>query len=120
MDKNDLIEQLQNGNFRKMNFTVFNFIDDNGYIIEIDNFYKRKHSIDDFQFMLFAVDADDKRLIKNNRKDIMTTIRAFKYEIENERQKKFSLCRIFIMKDLGIVIAVKPKSFNIASLFINN
>lgn len=119
MNKENLIQQLQDGNFKKLNFTIFNYLDDNGYIIEINNFYKKKHGIEDMQFMLFTINESEKKAIKNNRKEIMNNIYDFKYDVERNFQKEFAICRIYVIKELGIIIAVKPKLFDISSLFIN-
>lgn len=114
--KENLLEQLFTKPFRNLLFTVYNHIEDDGFVIEASNQDKENYGMDDFEFMKFDVSDDEKKAIKNKKSDIMHILNDFKYEVERERQPLFAHCRIYIMKDLGSVIAVKTKNFDVSEL----
>ena len=114
--KNELMEQLLSKPFKKMLFTPYNLIDDEGFVIEASNNDKKSYDMDDFEYLQFALDADDKKAIKTKKVDILNVFNDFKYEVEKVLQPKFAYCRIYVMKDIGVVIAVKLKSFDIKNL----
>lgn len=117
--KNELIEQLLNKPFKEMMFTPYNLIEDEGFVIEASGKDKETYGINDFEYLQFTLDADDKKAIKSNKKDIMTILTAFKYHIEKVCQPLFAYCRIYIMKEIGVVIAVKLKKYDIKELLIS-
>ena len=114
--KNELMEQLFTNPFKKMLFTPYNLIEDEGFVIEASNNDKESYGMEDFEYLQFKIDTEDKKAIKANKKDILNVFNDLKYEVEKQKQKPFAYCRIYIMKDLGSVIAVKLKSFDIAKL----
>lgn len=108
----NLLQQLYDKEFSDLRFTVYNFIESDGYVDEISAINGKKYDIDDFGFIVFDIPEDDKKGIKCGNAVTIQKYRVFKHYIENECQNKPE-CAIFIMKELGIVIAVKLKSYNI-------
>lgn len=108
--KEDLYEQLYTKPFRSLLFTVYNLIEDEGFVAEASNELKRTCDIDDFEFMKFDISADDMKLIKNKDPESINSILSLKRYIEKEKQKGFAFCRIYIVKDIGSVIAVRLKN----------
>lgn len=117
--KNELMEQLLNNPFKKMLFTTYNLIEDEGFVIEASNQDKKSYDMDDFEYCQFTLDVDDKKAIKAKKADILNVFNDFKYEVEKVLQPKFAYCRIYVMKDIGVVIAVKVKNFDIKKLLSN-
>lgn len=117
--KNELMEQLLNNPFKKMLFATYNLIEDEGFVIEVSNQDKKSYDMDDFEYCQFALDVDDKKAIKAKKVDILNVFNDFKYEVEKILQPKFAYCRIYVMKDIGVVIAVKVKNFDIKKLLSN-
>ncbi len=111
----ELIEQLYDGSFRDMMFTVYNFIDNDGYVREMSAIRNEKMGIEDFSFMMFDIPASDKTAIKSNNRETIQKYNDFKYYIEKECQKILQI-GIFVMKEFGVVIAVKPKHFDLSSI----
>lgn len=105
----ELKEQLNTKQFRNMLFTAYNVIVDDGFVAEASNFLKRNCDMDDFEFVKFDISEDDKKAIKRNDEEIINTINEFKTYVERELQKGFSACRVYTLKDVGSVIAVRLK-----------
>ena len=111
----ELLQQLYRKEFNNLRFTVYNFIDSDGYINEISAAHGEKYGIDDFEFIVFDISDEDKKAIKNGNAVTIQRYKAFKYYIEKECQTVPN-CAIFIMKELGIVIAVKLKHYDIGKM----
>ena len=110
-----LLQQLYEKDFNELRFTVYNFIENDGYVNEISAIHKLKYGIDDFEFIVFDIPEDDRNAIKHGNALVIQRYRVFKQYIEKECQEVPN-CAIFIMKELGLVIAVKLKTFNIREM----
>lgn len=110
-----LLSQLYNKHYVDLKFTVYNFIENDGYVNEISAVHNQKYDIDDFEFIVFDLPEDDSKAIKNSNAFVIQKYRTFKHYIEKECQT-IPNCSIFILKDLGIVVAVKLKTFDIKQL----
>lgn len=102
-----LIEQLYTLPFKKMLFTIYNFIVEDGYVRNL------KHQgldvdIDDLEYMIFQISEDDKNLIKRGKIDKFVLFKNF---IEKDIQSDRVKLGIFIMKEHGTLVAVRPKGF---------
>lgn len=102
-----LIEQLYTLPFKKMLFTIYNFIVEDGYVRNL------KHQgldvdIDDLEYMIFQISEDDKNLIKRGKIDKFVLFKNF---IEKDIQSDRVKLGIFIMKEHGALVAVRPKGF---------
>ena len=113
MKYDELIRQLYERDFSDMRFSVFNFIDEDGYVNEISALDNEKYGIEDFSFMIFDISDNDKNKIKLSDAATLMKYKEFKYYVEKECQKKPKLS-IFIMKDIGVVIAVKLKTYDLS------
>ena len=114
--KEELLNQLYTREFKRLLFTVYNLIEDDGFVIEASNNNKRDYDMEDFEFFKFDISDEDKKAIKSKKKDILNLLNDFKYMVEKEKQPQFAYCRIYVMKDLGSVIAVKTKDFDVKQL----
>lgn len=115
--KNELMAQLMTKPFKRLLFTIFNTIEDDGFFAEAKCVNKKNYDMDDFEYILFDISEEDKKAIKSKKTDILSVLNDFKYHIEKERQPMFANCRIYVFKDIGSVCAVKLKDFNIKELF---
>lgn len=111
-----LTSQLYTRQFRNLMFTVYNIIDDEGFVAEANGMDKENYGIDDFKYMRFSLTDEDKMALKKRKSNIMNVINDFKYEIEKVKQPNFARCRIYALPDLGSVIAVKLNNFNLNDL----
>ena len=112
-----LLEQLKNASFRDMLFTVFNFIEEDGFVREISSRDNINYSIDDFEFYSFKIEDTQKKALKARRKNQYIELLDFKYYIEKELQKGVPNVGIFLMNENGAMVAVKLKEYNIDKLF---
>ncbi len=110
-----LFEQFKEKEFRPLRFTVYNFIENDGYVAEISGLKGQQLGMDDFVYFAFDIPEEDKNGIKNGNANVIQKYSSFSYHIEHSCQE-IPECMVFIMKDLGIVIAVKTIDFDIKNL----
>lgn len=113
VDFDDLIEQLKNGDFLPASFSIFNFIENDGFLTELYAVEKVKYDIDDFEYIKFKVSDDVKNGIKYSKKDLMNSVKSFKNHIEKDLQGDVKKLKIYPIKVSGSLIAVKLKDFNL-------
>lgn len=112
-----LEDVLVNGVYRPMNFTIFNFISEDGYVREVSAIDRVRYDVDDFEYFILPLDEEDRNNIKSDESETIEKYEKFKWHIEKECQKSVH-CGVFIMKDLGIVVSVKPKTYSIGRLLV--
>lgn len=110
-----LLRQLYDKEFVDLRFTVYNYIESDGYVNEISAAHGKKYDIDDFEFIVFDLSDEERKAIRLGNALVIQKYRAFKHYIENECQEVPN-CGIFIMRDLGIVVAVKLKYYNLGKM----
>lgn len=110
----ELFKQFKEKEFRPLRFTVYNFIENDGYVSEISMLKGKRLDIEDFEYFAFDIPDEDKNGIKCGNNSIIQKYSSFSYYVE--RCQKIPECMVFVMKDLGIVIAVKLKDFDIDNL----
>lgn len=113
VDFDELIEQLKNGEFRPASFSIFNFIENDGFLTELYAIEKTKYDIDDFEYIKFKISDDVKNGIKYSKKDSMNSISSFKDYVEKELQGDVKKLKVYPIKVSGSLIAVKLKNFNL-------
>ena len=106
----DLIEQLRTHPFRRMLFTIYSYIEDDGYISTV----AKDCGVDDLEFIKFDIGDESKSIAEGDR-FVIAKYKAFKRYVEKTCQTVPNLS-IFILKDLGLVVAVKPKNFDINTI----
>lgn len=114
-DYKDLVDELRNGDFGRMYFTVYNFADDDGWVKEISSLRKSRYDFDDFEMHKFALSEDDVNGLKMNDSTVVDKFNGFKRHVENDMQNMPNIA-IFIIKDVGGVFAVKPKECSVSQL----
>lgn len=114
MDKIDnLLQQLYYKEYRSISFSIFNFIEEDGFITELYAVTKTQYDIDDFEFIKFDITDDLRSGIKYSKKDYIHFAYDFKNYVENELQKDVVKLKIYPIKQSGSLIAVKLKDFTI-------
>lgn len=119
METNLLEEQYRKNvieaEFKKINFTIYNFIEDDGWVCELNNQYDDVYDVDDFEYVSLSISDDIAKKIKEGDKSVIGYYNGFKHYVEKVLQKKYNIPKmgVFIMKDLGVVVVVKLKDFNI-------
>lgn len=109
---NSLLKQIVDNEYSPLKYTVFNFIDNDGYVSEISALNNKKYDIDGFEFMVFDIPEEHRSDIKSGNAVTIQKYRVFKQYVEKDCQK-IPNCSVFILKDLGIVICVKVKEYDV-------
>lgn len=116
MNKNfeGLIKQILEKPFNRMLYTVYNFVVDEGYVNQLVR-QGIDADIDDLEFIKFDICEEEKENIKKGKCDKFKSFRTY---IEQEIQGGKPVLCIFIMKDYGAVVAVKPKNYDFRNIEI--
>jgi hypothetical protein len=113
-----LIEQIKIKGFKPMSFQVYNYMDDNGYLTEMEVIFKEKFGIEDFELINLNLSENEKNGLKYRTKSVTSRFYNLKkfveYKIQEDMNKPKS--KLFILKDDGKVFLVKFKDFDLLSL----
>lgn len=110
-----LIEQLLLKGFKQAIFSIYNYIEDNGYLVEWEVMFNEKFSIDDFEYTYFDLPINIKNGLKHRNKEIVQGFNDFKKLIEVDLQDndKKPMSLVIINKDGGTCILVNQKRFDL-------
>lgn len=109
---NELLEQLYSNPYKKVTFSIFNFIENDGFIDELFCINKTKYGIDDFDYIKFSIDDKQRNGIKYSKREYTKYFKAFKEYVETElQQTHIPRLKIYLIKESGSLIAVKLSSF---------
>lgn len=113
VDFDDLLKQLKSSEFRPASFSIFNFIENDGFLTELYATEKIKYDIDDFEYLKFTVSDEIKNGIKYSKKDVLKEVQSFKEYIEKDLQKDVKKAKVYPIKVSGSLIIVKLKNFDL-------
>lgn len=110
-----LIEQLLKKGFKPAIFSIYNYIEDNGYLVEWEVMFNEKFSIDDFEYTYFDLPINIKNGLKHRNKEIVQSFNDFKKLIEVDLQDndKKPMSLVIINKDGGTCILINQKRFDL-------
>lgn len=110
----DLLKQINSVPFKNVTFSIFNYIDNEGFVDEVCGANKEKYGIDDFEYLKLVISEKEKNGIKFSNKEIVSNFKNFKSYIENDLQEdSIPKMRVFLIKESGSLIVVRLKNFNI-------
>ena len=111
----DLINQIINNGFKPSLFSIYNYIEDEGFILELKHNFNINFGIEDFEYILLKISEKDKNGIKYRMKSILSKFEELKnfIEIECQENKSKPKSKVYINKDGGFVFIVKLKEFNL-------
>lgn len=111
---NELLEQIYSSPYKKVTFSIFNFIENDGFIDELFCADKTRYGIDDFEYIKFSIDDKQKNGIKYSKKEYTRYFKAFKEYVEKDLQETaIPRLRIYLIKESGSLIAVRLSSFKL-------
>lgn len=111
----ELIKQIKEKEYKPLRFTVYNFIEDDGYVTEISGLKGERFGIDDFEYISLDIPDEDRNAIRSENSNVINKYHMFSYHVEHSCQD-VPECMVFVMNDLGLVIAVKLKNFDVKTL----
>lgn len=98
----------------KVTFSIFNFIENDGFIDELFCADKTRYGIDDFEYIKFSIDDKQKSGIKYSKREYTRYFKAFKEYVEKGLQETaIPRLRIYLIKESGSLIAVRLSSFRL-------
>ena len=110
----DLLKQINSVPFKNVTFSIFNYIDNEGFVDELCGANKEKYGIDDFEYLKLLISEKEKNGIKFSNKEIVSNFKDFKSYIENDLQEgSIPKMRVFLINESGSLIVVRLKNFNI-------
>lgn len=111
------IKQIKEKGFKPLLYSIFGYMDDNGYIDEWNSMFKTKLTPDDFEYVLFTLKENEINGLKYRSKDVITTFNKLKtfFDVEVQCDEKLPKAKLFVLKDEGKVFLVKFKTFDLTS-----
>ncbi len=103
--KRDFIEELLNANFKRCTYTIYNKLDDEGYIETLEKIIKEPLSIEDFEYHDFILDEKEAFLLKMRNKNFTDKLKTIKNRFICKHGVK-----LIVEHDNGLVRVVKLKS----------
>ena len=107
-----ILEQIKNNDYRSLMFTIYNFVDESGWLIEHKPKDGGTYDIDDLCYAKINFEEDNEESRLFTRTDLMK-IGELKHIVERETNGNVGL---FVMKDIGHLIAVKPNDYDVTQI----
>lgn len=104
----DFYAEMKANGFKPMKYSLYNKLDDSGYIIQLKNEYNEVFSIDDFECYQFKLTDEEKMFLRLNGKNMVRSV--------NELVDKLKWCdkvKIDIDKENGTICVAKIKDVEI-------
>lgn len=111
----ELLKQITPEKFRKSSFSIYNFIEEKGYIDELKGMFSETYSIEDFEYMRLELTEPEGNAIYCRMSSVLNRFKELKKFIEHDIQEEENKPKamLFIEKDDKKVILVKLKEFDL-------
>ena len=76
----NFIDLMENAEFKKANFTIFNMAENDFFIHEMENKHDKPITVDDLEFFMFDMNKVDQLLVKAKNKFMWDKINDLKRE----------------------------------------
>lgn len=110
---NKLLEQIQNGEYRDLYFTTYNFLDENNWLLEQKSINGFDYDIDDLSFIKLNLGDNIENEVKFSDVLLNRQLSRLKDIVVSSTENRMGL---FVMKDIGVLMAVKPKNYDISNV----
>lgn len=104
----DIIDYVNDGEWKPLNFTIYNHIVDDGYLDNVSALLGEKFGMNDFEYMTLPLDSEESKLIKLGDGETIKWYSNIIYAFEKEVQKD-AVYGLFMLRKGGIIFAVRPK-----------
>jgi hypothetical protein len=110
-----LIQQIEEKGFKPILYSIFNYMEENGYIIEMESQFSCVLGPSDFEYMVFTLTESEKNGLKYRVKSVISRFEHLKNILEAEKtgNNKYSKCILFILKNEMKVFLVKFKDYDL-------
>ena len=115
---NNLVQQVQEKNFKNSNFTVYSIVEEDGFISELNGMFGEKYTIDELEYIILDLSVKEKNALFYRMSIIMDKIIDLKRIIEKESQKDGlkPKSRVIVNKDKMFILVVKLKEFDLQGM----
>lgn len=106
LDVNDYINQLNNNEYSKLTNKLFNEIEDEGWLEQLEDFYNRKFNKNDFSFTTLKLTTNDRNGSINFDDDVIEKFNDF--DIKLKSMSKYPFNRLDLIDyDSGVVYIIR-------------
>ena len=77
-----MYDDVLSGEFKPVNFSIYNFIEEDGWVKELNSEYDDVYGIEDFEYVTINLTNEEKSLLLNNDGQVMSKYRGFKSFVE--------------------------------------
>lgn len=106
LDVNDYINQLNNNEYSKLTNKLFNEIEDEGWLEQLEDFYNRKFNKNDFSFTTLKLTTNDRNGLINFDDDVIEKFNDF--DIKLKSMSKYPFNRLDLIDyDSGVVYIIR-------------
>ena len=109
LDVNDYINQLNNNEYSKLTNKLFNEIEDEGWLEELEDFYNRKFNKNDFSFTTLKLTTNDRNGLINFDDDVIEKFNDFDIKLKSMSEYPFNKLDL-IDYDNGVVYIIRLDS----------
>lgn len=96
----DFIEEINNKDFKDITFSLYNKIDDDYYPKLLGKKNNTTYDVDDFEYCVLDLDKKEQFLLKMHNKEIVSSIKKMKNELE---KKDYKIIIDYIIPNVSIV-----------------
>lgn len=109
----NLLEQIKNGEYRDLYFTTYNFLEENNWLLEQKTLNGKDYDIDDLSFIKLELPVIDSVSLDVNDALVRKCVEELRKILIKASHNRMGL---FIMKDINVIMVVKPKNFDVFML----
>ena len=106
LDVNDYINQLNNNEYSKLTNKLFNEIEDEGWLEQLEDFYNRKFNKNDFSFTMLKLTTNDRNGLINFDDDVIEKFNDFDIKLKSMSEYPFNKLDL-IDYDNGVVYIIR-------------
>ncbi|MBX2983842.1 MAG: hypothetical protein KF843_14280 [Flavobacteriales bacterium] len=106
LDVNDYINQLNNNEYSKLTNKLFNDIEDEGWLEQLEDFYNRKFNKNDFSFTTLKLTTNDRNGLINFDDDVIEKFNDFDIKLKSMSEYPFNRLDL-IDYDSGVVYIIR-------------
>jgi hypothetical protein len=102
--ENKFIQQIIEGIWKPITFTIFNFIENEWFVHDLYLLDKEKYTVDDFEYLKLELTDKEKLCVKMHTKVFLQQIEEVREFFEKEPRM-----RVYVIHETGSIIVVKLK-----------
>lgn len=87
----DFFNELKDITWKPITYYMYNVLDDGGFTEYLQNTYKERFSIDDFEYGVFAVSEKEKFLIQMHNSEYLKNVNALAKQLASNDRVKINI-----------------------------